>query len=273
MNHAFESSLSLGRILFLADDPALITQQLEGRTLNAETAGSLRDDVSTDEITPVSILSHYDETLGRFVYTGLNVAGITPIPCGAMAGSGIEVVVAGHRYGKGSSREHSPAAERHAGVRLVIAKSFERIYRQNADNIGLLTSTDFGLIARIQRGERISVEEIVSDRDELAAGIIRSGGLLRFGQRHMRQVVPAAIPVPDVPLTLFEKIIARNLVHTDLTPAFPQPGGGAFVRAEWRFIHEYYTAMCAHMLQSTFGERFSVFEPDSVLVFEDHTSY
>jgi 3-isopropylmalate/(R)-2-methylmalate dehydratase large subunit len=46
------------------------------------------------------------------------------------------VVVAGKRYGKGSSREHSVVAEQSAGVRLVIAESFERIYRQNADNVG-----------------------------------------------------------------------------------------------------------------------------------------
>ncbi|MCZ7153717.1 hypothetical protein NK280_24290 [Salmonella enterica] len=39
------------------------------------------------------------------------------------------MTVAGNRYGKGSSREHSPAAEKLAGIRLVIARSFERIYR------------------------------------------------------------------------------------------------------------------------------------------------
>jgi len=60
----------------------------------------------------------------------------------------VEGVVAGRRYGKGSSREHSVVAERAAGVRLVIAQSFERIYRQNADNVGLFTSTDFGLVRR-----------------------------------------------------------------------------------------------------------------------------
>jgi 3-isopropylmalate/(R)-2-methylmalate dehydratase large subunit len=35
-------------------------------------------------------------------------------------------------------------------VRLVIAESFERIYRQNADNLGLLTSTDLGLVERLR---------------------------------------------------------------------------------------------------------------------------
>ena len=134
------------RILFIGTAPGAIEAVLRGERGSLAAAGALRDDVSTDEITPIAILTHYDEQLGRFPYTGLEVDGRKPIAPGAMAASGIEVVVAGGRYGKGSSREHSPAAEKLAGVRLVIARSFERIYRQNADNIGLFTSTDFGLV-------------------------------------------------------------------------------------------------------------------------------
>jgi 3-isopropylmalate/(R)-2-methylmalate dehydratase large subunit len=89
---------------------------------------------------------------------------------------GFVVTVGGRRYGKGSSREHSPAAEKAAGIRLVIAESFERIYRQNADNIGLFTSTDFGLLDRIARGEPIPLAELVAGRDALTAGILRAGG-------------------------------------------------------------------------------------------------
>src|SRR5512134_221131 len=106
----------------------------------------------------------------------------------AVKNAGFSVTVAGKRYGKGSSREHSPMSERSAGIRLVIAESFERIYRQNADNVGLFTSTDFSLIERIQRGEAIDIEEIVASRDTLAAAILRSGGLLRYGQQHMRHI-------------------------------------------------------------------------------------
>jgi 3-isopropylmalate/(R)-2-methylmalate dehydratase large subunit len=112
----------------------------------------------------------------------------TPIAADAVPAGGFQVVVAGTRYGKGSSREHSPAAEKLAGIRLVIAESFERIYRQNADNIGLFTSTDFGLVERIQRGEAIALDELVAGRDALAAAILRSGGLLRFGQQHLRDM-------------------------------------------------------------------------------------
>ena len=43
-----------GRILFLCNDPERIAQQLHGVDLTETTAGTLRDDVSTDEITPVS---------------------------------------------------------------------------------------------------------------------------------------------------------------------------------------------------------------------------
>ena len=44
------------RVLYLSQDPALIRRQLAGETLSREQAGPLRDDVSTDEITPVHIL-------------------------------------------------------------------------------------------------------------------------------------------------------------------------------------------------------------------------
>jgi 3-isopropylmalate/(R)-2-methylmalate dehydratase large subunit len=134
-----------GKILYLSQDPALIRRQLAGETLSREQAGPLRDDVSTDEITPVHIMSHYDDSLGDFAHTGLRCGNDNPIERRALRQAGFAVLVGGRRYGKGSSREHSPTAEKLAGVQLVIAESFERIYRQNADNIGLFTSTDFGL--------------------------------------------------------------------------------------------------------------------------------
>ena len=250
--------LALGekpRILFLRDGDAL------------------RDDVSTDEITPVAIMSHYDERLARFPYTGFKAGGTFPIAAGAVRAGGYSVTVAGRRYGKGSSREHSPAAEKLAGIQLVIAESFERIYRQNADNIGLFTSTDFGLIERIERGVAITIEELLAGRDALAAGMLRAGGLLRFGQAHLRGAAPSPAVETRRPMTLFEKIIARHALATPVTTPDPAPGEGAFVRADWRFIHEYYTGMAAHMLHSTLGNPVPLHQPESILVFEDHTSY
>ncbi|HEX7889328.1 MAG TPA: aconitase family protein [Ramlibacter sp.] len=268
--------LSLGpapRILFLSQDVPAMHEQLAGRQLTQAQAAPLRDDVSTDEITPVRIMSHYDEQLARYPYTGYTCEGERPVAVGAVQAGGFQVTVGGRRYGKGSSREHSPAAEKLAGIRLVIAESFERIYRQNADNIGLFTSTDFGLVERIQRGEAIPIEELVAGRDALAAAILRAGGLLAFGQAHLREAVPASAAQDARPLSLFEKIVQRHLLRTPVTSDAPQAGEGCFVRADWRFIHEYYTGMAAHMLHATLGRPLALRDQDSIVVFEDHTSY
>ncbi|TFZ07802.1 aconitase family protein [Ramlibacter humi] len=269
-------SLDLGRaprVLFLSGDPQPVRRQLAGERLQLAQAAPLRHDVSTDEITPVAILSHYDDRLARFPYTGFTTQGQAPIAAGAVQAGGFSVTVGGRRYGKGSSREHSPAAEKLAGIRLVIAESFERIYRQNADNIGLFTSTNFGLLDRVQRGEPIPLDELLKDREPLAAAILRAGGLLRFGQLHLRDAAPAPAAESDRPMTLYEKIVRRHLLSTPVTPEEPAIGQGCFLRADRRFIHEYYTGMAAHLLDRELGGQLQLHEPESIVVFEDHTSY
>jgi 3-isopropylmalate/(R)-2-methylmalate dehydratase large subunit len=262
-----------GRILFLAADPARIDAQLAGARLALADAGPLRDEISTDEITPIPVLTYYDERLGSYPYVGLECGGRLPIGANAVKNGGFSVTVAGKRYGKGSSREHSPVAEREAGIRLVIAESFERIYRQNADNVGLFTSTDFSLVERIARGEAIDIEELVASRDHVAAAILRSGGLLRYGRERMRNIGRNVVVPGGGPLTLAEKILARHVVTTADAPATLDPGSGGFVRADWRFIHEYYTGMCTHMLHKEFGRPLTLHDPATILAFEDHLSY
>ncbi len=261
------------KVLYLSQDPAQITRQLAGERLSLEQAGPLRDDVSTDEITPVHILSHYDDTLGDFAHTGLRCGTENPIVRRALRQAGFAVLVAGRRYGKGSSREHSPTAEKLAGVQLVVAESFERIYRQNADNIGLFTSTDFGLLDRIEHGEQITLADLVQGREDLAASILSAGGLLRWGQQHLGTAVPQATQAQVAPQTLFEKILSRHLLQTPFTPTLPQAGDGLFVQADWRFIHEYYTGMADTLLRGALGEDFTLQRPEHIVVFEDHTSY
>ena len=264
-----------GRILFLCADPERVEAQLLGADLTRAEAGALRDDVSTDEITPIPSLVYYDDRLGRFPYTGFKAGDRRPIGADAVCLGGFVVTVGGKRYGKGSSREHSPVAECAAGIKLVIAESFERIYRQNADNVGLLTSTDFGLIERIRRGELIDIDELVASRDAITAEVVRSGGLLRYGRQRLNAAPHdgRAAADADGPQTLFEKILARHLVATPDGEGPLRPGRGGFVRADWRFIHEYYTGMCSHMLRKTFGPGLRLHKPGSILAFEDHLSY
>ncbi len=259
------------RVLWLCADPAQVRAQLAGAILTQAQAGALRDDISTDEISPLPVMVHFDAQLGRYPYTGFTATGERPIARDAVCDAGFEVVVAGKRYGKGSSREHSVVAEQSAGVRLVIAESFERIYRQNADNVGLFTSSDFMLVPRIQRGEAIAIEELLAGRDALAAAVLRAGGLLRYGQS---MKVHGATPATDTgPRTLFQKIIERHALATADTAAPLVAGAGGFVRADWRFIHEYYTGMCAHLLEAALGQGYAPHDKASMLCFEDHLSY
>src|SRR5216117_812275 len=57
-----------GRILFLTEDAALVRRQLDGQDIDWQPATKLRDNISTDEITPAYICYYYDETLGDFPY-------------------------------------------------------------------------------------------------------------------------------------------------------------------------------------------------------------
>src|SRR5207253_958253 len=75
-----------------------------------------------------------------------------PITRGSVKRGGFDASVSGQRRGKGSSREQSPYAEMCAGIKLVVAENIERIYRENCQNLGVLTTTDFSIIDRVRRG-------------------------------------------------------------------------------------------------------------------------
>ena len=147
-----------GRILFLTEDASLVRRQLEGEDLNWTPAMKLRDNISTDEITPAYICYYFDETLGDFPYLGLKCGEEFPITRGSVRQGGFVASVSGKRRGKGSSREQSPYAELCAGIRLVVAENIERIYKENCQNLGLFTTTDLSILEELRRGEEIPLE-------------------------------------------------------------------------------------------------------------------
>ncbi len=55
--------------------------------------------------------------------------------------AGASIIIGGENYGQGSSREHAAIAPRYLGVRVVIAKSFARIHKDNLCNHGILPAT------------------------------------------------------------------------------------------------------------------------------------
>ena len=64
--------------------------------------------------------------------------------------------------------------------KLVIAENIERIYKQNGQTLGVLTSTDFSLIDKVRSGEEVSLTEFTKGEEEITRQIIEYGGLFQF---------------------------------------------------------------------------------------------
>ena len=109
-----------------------------------------------------------------------------------------DIIVAGENFGCGSSREHAPIAIKAAGVDIVIAKSFARIFYRNAFNTGLLilackdpdkivqgdkleVSLDNGSIKNLSKKEEYKFEAMPEFMQEL----VKAGGLINYAKKSL----------------------------------------------------------------------------------------
>ncbi|MCI6661768.1 3-isopropylmalate dehydratase small subunit [Campylobacter sp.] len=109
-----------------------------------------------------------------------------------------DIMVAGENFGCGSSREHAPIAIKAAGVDIVIAKSFARIFYRNAFNTGLLileckdtdkiaegdkleVSLDNGSIKNLSKNEEYKFEAMPEFMQEL----VKAGGLINYAKKSL----------------------------------------------------------------------------------------
>lgn len=273
-----------GRILFLTEDTALIRRQLEAGEAGAQLEQELADrllnndlplmsNISTDEITPGWVCFYYDETLGQFVYVGMREGAVKK---DEVKSGGFAVVVSGLSKGCGSSRETAPYSEKWAGIQLVLAQSIEKIYGQNSQNIGLLTSSDFGLIDRIRRGEEIPLAEFTTGLDPISRSIVEHGGLFNYNKARLAGTIsPPPLDTKSRPMTIVEKIIARHAFVTagKIGVAAVKPGDALFAVADVRFSHEYVTPMAESLFKQALGADARVSEPESVFAFRDHLTF
>jgi 3-isopropylmalate/(R)-2-methylmalate dehydratase large subunit len=265
-----------GPILYLTCDQSLVERQLAGEVLPPETKTQpLIGNISTDEITPGWVCYYYDETLARYCLVGLRGG---KIKADAIKGRAFGVIVSGISKGCGSSRETAPYSELASGVQVVIASSIEKIYKQNAQNIGLLTSTDFGLVDRIARGEAIPMSEFTKGLDAISAGIVEHGGLFAYNRARLAgEVAPPAITTAKRPMTLCEKILAAHVIvdakQGKIGVAAVQPGDAFFARTDVRFSHEYVTPMAESLFTAQLGKDAKVNDPASVFAFRDHLTF
>lgn len=125
------------------------------------------DNVDTDQILPGYAMAEAAASLGRFAMAGSKIADFSSL---VQPG---DIIVAGKNFGCGSSREQAPVALKLAGVSLVIAPSFARIFRRNSINIGLPVMLS-DIRNELKNGDIIEVD--------LESGVILAEGRTLSGQ-------------------------------------------------------------------------------------------
>ena len=120
------------------------------------------DNVSTDEILPAGarVLPYRSnlQKISEFAFERIDRSYVER----ARAARPGHAVVAGRNYGQGSSREHAAVAPRNLGLRIVVAKSFARIHRQNLVNYGILplAFVDEADYERLQKGDVLRADNL-----------------------------------------------------------------------------------------------------------------
>ena len=264
-----------GRTLFLSKDLEELEAQLKGAILKHDPKRELIDNISTDELTPGWVCFWYDETLGDYCLVGLRGGKVEK---DSIKNAKADVIVSGLSKGCGSSRETAPYSEMVAGVKLVVAKTIEKIYGQNCRNIGLLTTTDFSVLERIEKGEAIPLAEFTKGLNDVEKGIVEYGGLFNYNKARLAgEVVPPPVDTDKRAMTLVEKIIAHKAIADAKAGTVGvdavKPGDALFCRTDVRFSHDYTTAMCESLFTQGYGADAKLRDVPSIFAFNDHLTF
>jgi len=139
-------------------------------TLHGPVTIKVGDKITTDHIIPAGARMKYRSNIPKyseFVFENVD-------PTFAKRAMSIRqdgkqnMIVAGHSYGQGSSREHAALCPMYLGVRAVIAKSFERIHAANLINFGILpltfcTESDYDYIDQEDLLEITETKRIIAE--------------------------------------------------------------------------------------------------------------
>jgi 3-isopropylmalate/(R)-2-methylmalate dehydratase small subunit len=109
-------------------------------------------DIDTDVIIPARYLTTSDPAeLAKHCLEDLDTEFVNKVAPG-------DIIVAEENFGCGSSREHAPICIKAAGVSVVIAKSFARIFYRNSINIGLPIMECAAAVDAINNGDVVEVD-------------------------------------------------------------------------------------------------------------------
>lgn len=172
---AAEIHVELGPNIRPPPSQSPLPDSLSGRILIA-----VGDDISTGDLSPdgAEVMAYRSNipVMARFVFRRID----PEFASRAEQWHG-GVIVAGHNYGQGSSREHAALAPKHLGVHTVIAKSFARIHRRNliAQGILPLTFVREADRERLHEGDEIEIPgiRIALERGDVEMQIRTGSGL------------------------------------------------------------------------------------------------
>ena len=148
-------------------------------------------DIDTDVIIPARYLTTSEPSeLAKHCLEDLDVEFVNNVKSG-------DIIVAEENFGCGSSREHAPIAIKAAGVDVVIAKSFARIFYRNSINIGLPIMECPEAVDAIEAGDTVQVDfdtGVITDETNgkvfhaepfppFIQNIISAGGLMKAIQK------------------------------------------------------------------------------------------
>jgi 3-isopropylmalate/(R)-2-methylmalate dehydratase large subunit len=264
-----------GRVLHLVDDPGLVKAQLEGRDLPADTDPAKQPytyGVNTDLMISgrACTLGYTGEILGPWFLENFHEV----VQKDGVKDGGFQVVVGGHAYGSGSSREVAVVAHQGAGIQLVVADSFQRIFQENMVYSGMPFTTDRSVLVRLAKGEEIDGAEFVRELPPFFRAVTEAGGLAAYGSALLAgKVTPTwRTDRPARPMNIAEKLIAaRTWVGHGAPYGVPavEPGDQVLCRAGFRGMHEYTTGMVMALYAEAYGDA-PIDRPEQVAAFEDH---
>ncbi|HEX9234921.1 MAG TPA: 3-isopropylmalate dehydratase small subunit [Actinomycetota bacterium] len=166
------------------------------------------DNVDTDVIIPARYLTSTDpEELARHCMEDIDADFVSRVRPG-------DVMVGGRNFGSGSSREHAPLAIKGAGISVIVAESFARIFFRNAINIGLPIVECPGVTDGAETGDGFIVDLEAGTVENLTKGmrfratplppfmqeILDAGGLMPWVGRRLSVGQPVRVGVaPNEP--------------------------------------------------------------------------
>lgn len=149
--------------------------------------------VTTDHILPGQYLDRKNEEVGAYAMAGIDPDFSRKVQPG-------DILVAGQNFGAGSGRETAVLAIKQAGIPVVVAESFSRLFFRNAINNGLIPVL-VASTANIRQGERLRVDIDAREVENLSTGerlpilnltgisrdILEAGGIIAFTKQRLAE--------------------------------------------------------------------------------------